>query len=408
MDRTEVLRREARAWFEENWDPDLSLREWWCRLFDGRWTVPTWPEAWYGRGLSTDLARVVRNERQRVGAVPGPGGMGVMLAGPTLLVHGTEEQKRRYLPAILRGEEAWCQLFSEPVAGSDLAGLQTRASPDGDGWRVTGQKVWSSGASEADLGMLLVRTTSGAPKHHGITYFILEMDQPGIQVRPIREMTGRALFNEVFLDDAEVSPAAVVGELNGGWAVAQTTLAAERSGLGGGSEEAGGIRPGLKGGMLDRRVADLVQQRRTRSGTSLIMSGRTVDRLVGVARERGVAGDALIRQRLAQLWALEQISTYTALRTRAAAKSGRPPGPEASTLKLHMSRLVRLSREVGFAILGADGTVVGPTSATEGVVQEMGLFSPAPSIYGGTDEIQRNLIGERVLGLPRDSPPAAM
>ena len=402
------VRLEARAWFEENWDPALTLGQWWARLFEGRWTVPTWPAEWYGRALSRADARVVSEERVRVGAPAGPGGLGVMLAGPTLLSHATDEQRHRYLPELLRGEAAWCQLFSEPGAGSDLGGLQARAVRDGDGWVVTGQKVWSSGAQLADLGMLLARTDSDAPKHRGISYFVIKMDQPGIEIRPIKEMTGREFFNEVFLDGARVADDALIGELNGGWAVANTTLAAERAGLGGGSEAASGLAPGRRAGLLDRAAGSTVSSsngRRTRSGTALLLGGRVSETLMALARERGCDTDPHIRQGLSRLWTLEQISRYTALRARATSQSGRRPGAEASTQKLAMSRYVRLAREVGVALIGADATLWGPEMPTGGTIQELALFSCAPSIYGGSDEIQRNIMGERVLGLPREPAP---
>ena len=236
-----TVQAEVRAWLETNWDPELTLAEWWERLTDSGWSAPTWPKEWYGRGLTSDLAKIVTAERERIGAPGGPGGLGVMLAGPTIITHGSDEQKRRYLRPMLTGQEAWCQLFSEPGAGSDLAALQCKAERDGDEWVVAGQKVWSSGAHFADLGMLLARTDPDVPKHAGITYFVISMDQPGIEIRPIKEMTGRALFNEVFLDGARVQPGSEIGGLNNGWGVALTTLANERSGLGGGSDAAGGL-----------------------------------------------------------------------------------------------------------------------------------------------------------------------
>ena len=402
MTPNESLRAEACAWFEEHWDPQLTLAAWWGRLFEGRWTAPTWPKKWYGRGLSGGEARIVREERERAGGAAGPGGLGMMLAGPTILAHGTPEQKRRYLPGILKGEMAWCQLFSEPAAGSDLAGLQTRATRDGGGWAVSGQKVWSSGAQHADLGMLLARTDVTVPKHRGITYFVIEMDQPGIETRPIREMTGRALFSEVFLDEAQVRDDATIGEIGSGWAVANTTLTAERSGLAGESEAGGGILPGRKAGMLGREAGGAVGRSRDRSGTATLVSGRVSEELIRLSQERGRHSDPMIRQGLAQLWMLERISRYTSLRARSAVRAGRPPGPEVSTQKLGMSRTVRLSREMGLAVIGADGLLYGPGAPTGGMLQELALFSPAPSIYGGSDEIQRNIIGERVLDLPRE------
>jgi alkylation response protein AidB-like acyl-CoA dehydrogenase len=401
-DTTDALRQEAREWFEKNWRSGLTYAEWWALLFEGRWSALTWPADWYGRGLTRAQARIVQEERLRVGAPGGPAGLSVMLAGPTILVHGTDEQKHRYLPAILRGEEAWCQLFSEPGAGSDLAGLQAKAVRDGDRWIVTGQKVWSSGAHLSDLGMLLARTDPDVPKHQGITYFIIEMDQPGIEVRPIREMTGRALFNEVFLDEAVVEGDAVLGPLNGGWTVANTTLAAERASLGGGGEEAGGIPGGRRAGMLERPAEVPKSRSRQRSGTAVLLGGRVAGELIALAREKGLNSEPHVRQGLARLWSLEHISRTTALRARSAGKAARGTGLEGSIQKLGMSRQVRLARDIGMGILGADGMLTGPEAPTGGVIQELALFSPAPSIYGGSDEIQKNIVGERVLGLPKE------
>ena len=218
------VRSEIKAWIEESWDPELTMREWWQRLGESGWAAPTWPEQWFGKGLSGDAAAAARSALGESGAPGPPAGLSVMLAGPTIIAHGTDEQKERYLRPIITGQVAWCQLFSEPGAGSDLASLQTRAVRDGDEWVVNGQKVWTSGGHVADMGMLLARTNPDNPKHKGITYFAIEMDQPAVDVRPLREMTGRALFNEVFLSDARVSNADIVGELNNGWAAAMTTL----------------------------------------------------------------------------------------------------------------------------------------------------------------------------------------
>ena len=397
-----ALREELRDWIADNWDPEITLAEWWGRLFDGRWTMPNWPEEAYGRGLSGGLTRIVSEELRDAGCPAGPGGLGVLLAGPTIITHGSEEQKERYLPPMLRGEEAWCQLFSEPNAGSDLAGLQTRAVRDGDEWIVNGQKVWSSGAHTAQLGMLIARTDFDVPKHQGITYFGIDMDQPGIEIRPIKEMTGRALFNEVFMDDARVKDADTIGGLGNGWAVANTTLANERSGLGGGSDAAGGIPAGPKAGMLQKLAGELSPKKRPRTGTGAVFSSFGSSMLIDQAKELGRADDPVIRQELAKLFELEEISKYTSLRVKAAVKAGKGPGAEVSTMKLNMSRIVRQNRETGLAILGAHGMLLGKESMTGGILQELALFSPAPSIYGGTDQIQKNIIGERVLGLPRE------
>jgi alkylation response protein AidB-like acyl-CoA dehydrogenase len=403
----ELVRKEVQEWVADNWDPGLTLAEWWERLADSGWAVPTWPEEWHGKGLPRDLAAAVMNELAKAGAVGPPSGLGILLAGPTIIAHGTDEQKRRYLKPIVNGQEAWCQLFSEPGAGSDLAGLQTRAERDGDEWVVNGQKVWTSGGQLADLGMLVARTDWDVAKHKGLTYFAFPMDQPGVEVRPLREMTGRALFSEVFMTDARVADAARIGDLNAGWAVANTTLANERAGLGsGGSGALGGAFPGRKAGFLDRRVGDLAGGGPRGGGAGAdVGSARSGRQFQALARELGKNTDPIVRQHLTELYMLNEIGRMTALRTKAAMRSGRGLGPEANTAKLMMSRITRLSREVGLEILGPYGTLMGGETPGGGAIQEMALFSPAPSIYGGSDEIQKNIIGERVLGLPKEPDP---
>ena len=243
---TSDLVDEIRTWLEENWDPDLTVAAWWERLGLAGWSAPTLPTNAYGRGLSRGDAVIVQNAIAEHGALGAPGGLGLLLAAPTIATHGTPEQIERYVRDIVTGQRAWCQLFSEPGAGSDLAGLQAKAMLDGDEYIVNGQKVWTSGGHIADLGMLIARTNSDVPKHQGITYFAIDMHQPGVDVRPLRELTGRALFNEVFLSDARVPADAMIGGLNNGWAVANTTLAHERAGLGsgGGSSSASAAIPG--------------------------------------------------------------------------------------------------------------------------------------------------------------------
>ena len=244
---------EVKDWLAENWDPDLTVAEWWERLGTSGWGVPTWPSDWFGKDLSRAEGVRVQQAIADFGALPAPGGLGLMLAGPTIVVHGDDEQKQRYLRDIVTGQKAWCQLFSEPGAGSDLAGLNARAVKDGEEWIVNGQKVWTSGGHVADLGMLIARTDPDQPKHAGITYFVIDMHQPGVDVRPLREMTGRALFNEVFLEDARVGDDTMIGGLNNGWRVANTTLMFERSslGAGGGSAAASLASPGTVAGDLE-------------------------------------------------------------------------------------------------------------------------------------------------------------
>jgi len=399
------VRTEFRAFLADAWDPDITVAQWWERFGDSGWAAPTWPEEWFGKGLGRDAVSIVNEELRAAGAVGAPSGLGMLLAGPTILTHGTDEQKVRYLRPIVTGREGWCQLFSEPGAGSDLASLQTKAERDGDEWVINGQKVWTSGGQVAELGMLLARTDPDAPKHKGISYFAFPMNQPGVEVRPLREMTGRALFSEVFFDDARVRDDAIIGGESNGWLVANTTLANERAGLGSGGGGAGGAAfPGHKAGMLEVRVGELAE-RTSRSGVQPANFGRAFELLRTIADKVGRTDDPIIRQRLAELYTMNELGRFTGLRIKSALASGRGPGPEANTAKLMMSSICRLVRDLGPEIIGPDGMIVGSDTTGGGVVQELTLFAPAPSIYGGSDEIQRNIIGERVLGLPKEPGP---
>lgn len=406
---------ELKGWLEGNWDPDLTVAEWWERLGLSGWAAPTLPADWYGKGLSRSESTRVEQTIAEFGALGAPGGLGLLLAGPTIATHGTPEQ-RDYVRDIVTGQRAWCQLFSEPGAGSDLAGLQTRAVKDGDEWIVTGQKVWTSAGQVADLGMLLARTNPEAPKHQGITYFAFEMHQEGVDVRPLRELTGHALFNEVFITEARVSDDAIIGGLNNGWAVANTTLAFERAGLGaGGGSGAGGLAiPGTVAGDLSRRAGDLAVSRERANRTSGPRSGSTLPLFTELARKSGKLSDPTIRQDLARLYTLNEIGRFMNLRQRALRANGADLPGVGNIAKLSMSRILRLSRDLGLRILGPLGTLHGYTdeqrsaldkatgNPAAAIVTGMALFSQAPSIYGGTDEIQHNILGERVLGLPRE------
>ncbi|HZU73533.1 MAG TPA: acyl-CoA dehydrogenase family protein [Acidimicrobiales bacterium] len=412
---------EVTAWLEANWDPDLTVGEWWQRLGESGWAAPSWPEDWYGKGLSREESVRVGSAIADFGALGAPGGLGLLLAGPTIATHGNDEQKRRYLRDIVTGQKAWCQLFSEPGAGSDLAGLQTRAVQDGEEWVVNGQKVWTSGGQIADLGMLLARTDADVPKHQGISYFAVDMHQPGIEVRPLREMTGRALFNEVFISDARVGDDALIGGRNNGWAVANTTLAFERSGLGagGGSAAGGAASPGTVAGDLDKRAGDFVSGGGRRGGGGgggglAAAFGGLNTLLIELAKANGKVKDANVRQELMRLHTLNEIARYTNLRQRALRGTGTDIPGLGNIAKLSMSNILRLQRDLGLSILGAHGTlhayrdeereklnqVTKNPFAT--FVTEMALFAQGPPIYGGTDQIQRNIIGERVLGLPKE------
>ncbi|MDQ1448243.1 MAG: hypothetical protein QOC79_1214, partial [Actinomycetota bacterium] len=313
-----------------------------------------------------------------------------------------EQQKQEDLLRILNGQDAWCQLFSEPGSGSDLASLSTKAVKDGDEWIVTGQKVWTSTAQLTNLGMLIARTAPDLPKHKGITYFKFDMRQPGVEIRPLREMTGRAMFNEVFIDGARVRDDDIIGGLNNGWAAANTTLMAERAGLGtGGSGGAGNAFPGPIAGQLDTRAGDHVGQVRT--GGTGGGGAAAAQRLVKLSQELGKNTDPTIRQKLAKLYTMQQLGRYSSLRAKS---PNQRTGGEPNIAKLMMSDLLRLQREVGNEIVGAYGMVVGSGTPGGGIVQEVTLFSPGPSIYGGTDQVQRNILGERVLGLPKEPGPA--
>jgi alkylation response protein AidB-like acyl-CoA dehydrogenase len=343
---------------------------------------------------------VVNEELAKAGAIGPPAGLGYLLAGPTIVQHGSPEQKELWLTRILNGQDAWCQLFSEPGAGSDLAGLQCKAERDGDEWVINGQKVWTSTAQLCNLGMLIARTDPDAPKHTGISYFAFDMLQDGVEIRPLREMTGRAMFNEVFIDNARVPDWNMIGGLNNGWAVANTTLAAERAGLGsGGSGGAGSAFPGPIAGQLDQPVGGTVGQVRTggTGGGGLSMA----QGLIKLARDNDKTDDKVIRQGIAKMYSLQQIGKYSSLRARAGGASAGAP----NMAKLMMSDMLRLNREVGSHILGAGTMIMGKNAGSGGMLQEQILFSPGPSIYGGTDQVQKNILGERVLGLPKEPDP---
>ena len=411
------------AWLEENWDPDLTVGEWWERLGLSGWAAPNLPENAYGKGLNRNDAVAVQKAIADFGALAAPGGLGLLLAAPTIAAHGTQEQIDLYVREIVTGQKAWCQLFSEPGAGSDLAGLQTRAIKDGDQWVVTGQKVWTSGGQVADLGMLIARTNAEVPKHQGITYFAIDMHQPGVEIRPLVEMTGHAMFNEVFMEEAVVGDDAMIGGLNNGWAVANTTLMNERAGLGsgGGHAAASAATPGTVVKDLAKRAGDFVSGRTKSRGESsgtgaASMLGAGFGLLVELAKGNGKVKDASVRQDLMKLHTLNELGRMNNLRAKAAKAAGLPDIPGLPNIsKLSMSEIVRQQRDVGLKILGPYGTLHGYTGEQNaknneatgnpfaGMVTSLALFAQAPPIYGGTDQIQRNIIGERVLGLPKEA-----
>jgi alkylation response protein AidB-like acyl-CoA dehydrogenase len=320
---------------------------------------------------------------------------------------------------IVTGQRAWCQLFSEPGAGSDLAGLTTRAIEDGDEWTVTGQKVWTSLGQTADLGMLIARTAPDLPKHQGISYFAIDMHQPGIEVRPLREMTGHAMFNETFLTEARVPTSGIIGARNNGWAVANSTLGHERSSLGAGGGTVGGIAmPGTIAGNLERRAGDFAPTAAAGATTAKEKKERrrpsAASTLIGMAKGNGTIGQPVTRQGLAQLHILGEIGRYNTERLKATRAAGHDIGGMANISKLSMSIIVRLQRDLGLSIVGAEGMLHGYTPRQQKINDEAtgnpflamvtgtALYAQAPPIYGGTDQIQRNIIGERVLGLPKE------
>ena len=413
---TELL-DELDAWLEANWDPDLTVAAWWERLGLAGWAHPSLPTSAYGKGLARNEAIAVAHRIAERGALGAPAWLGMLLAAPTIAVHGTPEQVERYVRPIVTGAQAWCQLFSEPGAGSDLAGLGTRAMQDGEEWIVNGQKVWTSGGQIADMGMLIARTNPEAPKHQGITWFAFDMHQPGaVDVRPLREMTGRALFNEVFLSDARVPNDAVIGGVNNGWAVSNTTLAFERSGLGAGAGVPAALaNAGTIAGDLPKRAGDFVRTPRSAgggSGGAMVAGAQRV--LTEMAKANGAIEDPTVRQSLMELYTLGELGKYLTLRIKAEKAAGRDVPGAGNIGKLAMSEIVRRSRDLGLRIAGPLGMLHAYTSDARrvldeetgepglAVLTEAALFAQGPPIYGGTDQVQRNILGERVLGLPKE------
>lgn len=392
------VRADVRAWLEANWRTDYSLIDWRNKLIDSGWGVPTWPVDWYGKALPAGLGAVVDEEFQRVGAV-GVAKAGIRrLAAATILAHGTPAQKQQFLRRSLTGEDSWCQLFSEPGSGSDLAGATTKAERKGNRWVVNGQKVWTTSAHHADWGLLLARTDFDVPKHQGLSYFIIDMHQPGVDVHPLRQMNGHASFNQVFLTDAEVLPEHLVLDVGRGWAVATTTLMHER-------READGVRNWGRASSGTGRIYD---EERAENATVMEpykwypqRAGR-VDLVVERAKAMGVNADPVVRQEIARLLVMQKSAEWTARRARAAQMQGKPQGPEGSLGKLASSNVARAAARVHTMIGGADAMLTGEDGAMGGVIAEILVSVPAGSIAGGTDEIQRNIISERVLGMPKE------
>lgn len=374
------LRAEVAAWLAANWRRDVDRAAYATAVVDAGWAVPSWEPQWYGRGLSDRQSRIVAAEFAAVGA-PGSGHDRANLFACTLHDRGSDEQKRRLIPPSIRGETKWCLLYSEPGAGSDLAGLRTRADRDDSGtnpdWVINGQKVWTSFATTADYGMLVARTDWDAPKHNGIGFFMLPMRQPGVQVRPIHQITGESEFNEVFIENARVPAANLIGEPGDGWSVLQVALGYER-----------------------RLMGDLA---RTSKGSRRLRSEQA-NRLVELARATGRLGDSHIRQQIARVDALAAVNRWNTLRAKATADRA-----EAATLmalgKIAMSRILHETARVETEIVGAEAMLCGSDNPVGDGVTFRTLNAYFTSIGGGTDQIQRNIIGERVLGLPKEPDP---
>ncbi len=378
------FRARVRTWFAEHveltggagaesFDAVESARRFQAALFDGHLAGLTWPAEYGGQGLTT-AHQLAFNEEAEPYVVPTmPLLIGLGMCAPTLLEKGTPEQRDRHLARMLRGDEVWCQLFSEPGAGSDVAGLRTRAVRDGEDWVVNGQKVWTSGAHYSDFGLLLARTNPDVPKHLGLTMFVVDMRAPGVTIRPLRQITGGSGFNEVFFDDVHLPGDAVVGDVDRGWQAAVTTLMNERVSIGAG------------GGGLGRRLG-----------------GGEFAALADVARRRGGLADPVLRQRLASVFVEERLLELLSQRIRADVQAGRTPGPQGSVAKLAGAQLARHAAEVGLDLLGAGGAAWTPDDADAERWTQALLGAPGNAIAGGTPEIMKNILGERVLGLPRE------
>jgi alkylation response protein AidB-like acyl-CoA dehydrogenase len=361
----------ARAWLEAARPRATAgvakAREFMASLYDAGYSGLSWPAEYGGQGLSAAEARAFQQVAKEFSLPVGVFGIGLGMCGPTLVSIGTEAQKQRYVRPLLRGEEIWCQMFSEPGAGSDVASLQTKAVLDGDTWLINGQKVWTTVAHHADHGLLIARTDPTVPKHQGITMFIIDMHHPGVTVRPLRDMTGDSHFNEIFFDDVTVPADQVVGEVNGGWSAAVTTLLHERVSIGMGA--AGGDRP-----MSYGNVADL-------------------------ARTRELTGDPAVRDKLVDLYLRERAFELLTARMSQEVKAGINPGARGSVSKLLLADLLLYSADAASEILGPEAVASEP--GDHKIAQALS-WAPGMALGGGTNEVMRNIIGDRVLGLPRE------
>ncbi|MCE7883934.1 MAG: acyl-CoA dehydrogenase [Actinobacteria bacterium ATB1] len=392
-EQAESFRAELRSWLEANLDPDWRrhvdaveseasedlltnawMKEWSRKLYEAGFKGIHWPAEYGGRGLSLLEQIVFAEEMFRADAPPVGNFLAETLVGPTIIHWGTDEQKKRFLEPILSGDELWCQGFSEPDAGSDLAGLQTRAVLDGDEWVITGQKVWTTLGHIADHCFLLARTDPDAPRHKGISYLLVPMKQDGVTVRPLTQMSRIAEFNEVFFDEARCPAGNVVGGVNNGWKVAMTTLGFERG---------------------------------SSVTTQALRFRRELDGFIDTAKERiGSDGrpkseDPIVRQQLARAYTMVHIMKAQAYRSLTALIETGDPGPGGSINKIFWSEYHRWVTEVGMSLRGLEGQLVGPDYGLD-AGQVSYLFAKSETIWGGTAEIQRNIVGERILGLPRE------
>ena len=376
-----AFREEARTWLQANvpsrdelqgLDEIAAAKLWQKRKYDAGWACIRWPEEYGGRGASA-IEQVIWNQEE--GKFATPGGVfaiGQGMAAPTLMAWASEEHKRKHLPPLASGEHIWCQLFSEPAGGSDLAALRTRAEKDGDEWVINGQKIWTSGAHYSDYGIIVLRTDPNVPKHKGLSYFFLDMKSPGIEVRPIKQISGGANFNEVYFTDVRVSDDQRLGAVGQGWQVALTTLMNERMAIGGGG-----------GGVGFRQVFNLAKR-------------------VDVDGEPAIR-DKNVRSKLATWYAQESGLKYTGYRSLTALSKGATPGPENSIGKLVAASKTQDMASFAMDLLELAGAVSDPAHAeAHGMFQATYMAAPGGRIAGGSDEIMLNILAERVLGLPQD------
>ncbi|MEJ6592524.1 MAG: acyl-CoA dehydrogenase family protein [SAR86 cluster bacterium] len=430
MDKLMTISVELNAWLDQNWSPDRSLVEWRDLLVDGGWAAPGWPSAYFGRDFSPEQSAVVDAEFARRGVVGAAQSGPRRLAAETILAHGSEDQKQRYLRPILTGQHAWCQLFSEPGSGSDLAGSTTRAELQSgraelqedraglqedraglqedraglqeDRYIINGQKVWTTSAHHADFGILLARTDWDVPKHQGLSYFLFDMRQSGVEVRPLRQMNGHASFNEVFMTDASVDPRDLIGGEGNGWRVAATTLSIERQGFSQ-SRPDGGLKglSSLQGRVYDEYRAELLIA--LEPYTWYPQRAGRADLALPRARQTGAINDPHIRQELAKLLSMKLGADLAAASAAAVSRAGsNTVSPQGSIGKLAASVIARQAAHVHTLVAGTDAMLSGATAAEAGVIAEILLSVPAISIAGGTDEIQKNIIAERVLEMPKE------